>query len=204
VPVKSELRILILEDVASEVVLINHELRRGGFTFRSKRVETEEDFLHELQHEPPDVILSDHGLPGLDTFQALAVARKKCPDVPFIFVTGSMGEERAVEALKSGATDYILKGRLSNLAPAVKKALEQVAEREKQKQIEAEREQSVTELQNALDRLKALNGILTMCASCNKIHTTDGTWISLEDYVETHLGITFSQSACPDCVQKPR
>jgi len=134
--VKNELRILIVEDVASDVILMNHELRRGGFNFRSKRVDTKGEFLRELEREPPDVILSDHGLPGFDGFTALAIAREKCPEVPFIFVTGSLGEERAVETLKGGATDYVLKNHMVNLAPAVRHAL-RVAE-EKQKLATAE------------------------------------------------------------------
>ncbi|MEW6305523.1 MAG: PAS domain S-box protein [Verrucomicrobiota bacterium] len=128
---------LIIEDVAADVVLINHELRRGGLAFRSKRVDSREAFLHELQHHPPDLILSDHGLPGFDGFSALAIAKDKCPDVPFIFVTGTMGEEVAVQTFKSGATDYVLKNRMgTNLIPAVQRALREAEERLRHKQVE--------------------------------------------------------------------
>ncbi len=126
---KKEIRILVVEDVATDVVAINHELRRGGFNFRSKRVETKEAFLHELQHHRPDLILSDHGLPGFDGFTALAIAKDKCPDVPFIFVTGALGEETTIDTFESGATDYVLKDRMSKLAPAVQRALLEAEER---------------------------------------------------------------------------
>ena len=123
-------KILIVEDVASDVIHINHELRKGGLSFRSRRVETKEAFLEEIQQNPPDLVLSDHGLPQFDGFTALALARDQCPDVPFIFVTGSRGEEVAIETFESGATDYVLKSRLStNLFPAVRRALREAEER---------------------------------------------------------------------------
>lgn len=132
------LQILVLEDVSADVILINHELRRGGFDFQSTRVETRDDFIQEIERNPPDVILSDHGLPAFDGFSALAIAKDKCPDTPFIFVTGSMGEEVAIDSLRSGATDYVLKARLPNLAPAVQRALRLADERARRKQAEKE------------------------------------------------------------------
>jgi PAS domain S-box-containing protein len=134
--VNKELNILIMEDVAADVVMINHELRKGGLAFRSKRVETRDNFIRELRESPPDLIFSDHGLPAFDGFSALAIAREKCPDTPFIFVTGSMGEEMAIETFKSGATDYVLKSRLSNLVPAVQRALHLAEERTRRRQAE--------------------------------------------------------------------
>lgn len=141
-PVKKELRILVLEDVAADVVLLNRELRAGGFAFQTKRVETRDEFLHELAQNSPDLILSDHGLPGFDGFSALSLARDRCPDTPFIFVTGSMGEELAIDSLRSGATDYVLKTRISNLVPAVERALRLAEERTRRKQAERELRES--------------------------------------------------------------
>ena len=126
---KKELRILFVEDVPADAVLVNHELRRAGLAFRMKRVETKEIFLRELEMNPPDLILSDHGLPSFDGFTALELAKKKCPNAPFIFVTNSRGEETAIETFESGATDYVLKNHLSKLAPAVHRALRESRER---------------------------------------------------------------------------
>ncbi len=134
--VNKELRILILEDNASDVVLINRELRQSGLAFRSIRVETREGFIRELEEDPPDLIFSDHGLPTFNGFAALALAQQKCPEIPFIFVTGSAQEEMAVETFKKGATDFVLKGRLSNLAPAVQRALQLVEERARRREAE--------------------------------------------------------------------
>ncbi|HVU34845.1 MAG TPA: PAS domain S-box protein [Opitutaceae bacterium] len=139
---KKELRILVLEDVPADVVLIDHELRQAGLSFEVKRVETREQFLREIRGGPPDVILSDHGLPTFDGFSALALAREKCPDVPFIFVTGSMGEELAIDSLREGAVDYVLKSRISNLVPAVERALRLADERTRRKQAERELRES--------------------------------------------------------------
>ncbi|PYL00297.1 MAG: hypothetical protein DME19_05585 [Verrucomicrobia bacterium] len=140
--VNKELRILILEDVATDVVMINRELRKNGLAFRSIRVERREDFVRELQEEPPDLIFSDHGLPDFNGFAALALAQKMCPEIPFIFVTGSETEEMAVETFKKGATDFVLKGRMSNLAPAVQRALQLVEERKRRKEAEQALEKS--------------------------------------------------------------
>lgn len=130
------LRILIIEDTLADVVLINSELRKAGLSFRSKRVETKDSFLKEIRNEPPDLILADHGLPSFDSFTALAMAHDECPQVPFIFVTGALGEEMAIETFKSGATDYVLKNQLHNLVPAVQRAIRQAEERTKREQTE--------------------------------------------------------------------
>lgn len=140
--VKKELRILILEDLAADVILINSELRRGGIPFHMKRVETREEFQQEITHDPPDLILSDHGLPSFDGFSAMSIAHARCPDTPFIFVTGSMGEELAIDSLRSGATDYVLKSRLAKLVPAIQRALHLAEEQTKRKQAEKELRES--------------------------------------------------------------
>jgi PAS domain S-box-containing protein len=115
----------MVEDEAHDAALVEHALKDGGFDFTFRRVDTEEDFLKELQTFRPAVILSDHGLPAFDGFAALSIAQNKLPDVPFIFVTGSLGEEMAIKALKTGATDFVLKHHLTTLPPAVHRALRQ-------------------------------------------------------------------------------
>jgi PAS domain S-box-containing protein len=139
---KKDLRILMLEDVPADAELIDSALRHGGFPFQAKRVDTREEFLREIEGRPPDVILSDHGLPSFDGFAALSITREKCPDTPFIFVTGSMGEQVAVNSLRDGATDYVLKTQLTSLAPAVQRALQLSEEKRKRKQAEIERHES--------------------------------------------------------------
>src|SRR5262245_57348232 len=102
---KSRIRILMIEDAQTDFLLVKTALKKGGMSFESTRVDLEERFLHEIEHRRPDVILSDHGLPAFDGFQALALAQQRCADVPFIFVTGAMGEAVAIDSLRMGATD---------------------------------------------------------------------------------------------------
>jgi PAS domain S-box-containing protein len=135
--IEKKLRILMIEDEARDATLVQHTLKGQGFEFLFKRVETEGDFLRELERFKPSVILSDHGLPAFDGFTALSLAQKNAPDVPFIFVTGSLGEEMTIKALKSGATDFVLKHRLATLPPAVHRALRQAEFRLQRKQAEA-------------------------------------------------------------------
>jgi signal transduction histidine kinase len=125
-------------------------LRKGGFHFSLVRVQTEEDFLRELGGRRPDVILSDYSLPSFDGYSALRIAKEKCPEIPFIFVTGTMGEEVAIETLKNGATDYVLKTRLARLAPSVHRALREAQER-------LDRERAEEQLRESHKQLRALS-----------------------------------------------
>ncbi len=139
----------MVEDEAHDVTLVEHALRQGGFDFCLKRVETQADFQRELARFRPAVILSDHGLPAFDGFSALAIAQKEAPDVPFIFVTGSLGEETTIKALKSGATDFVLKHHLNTLPPAVHRAL-------RQSQFHLERQRAEQALLSSEERYRSL------------------------------------------------
>ena len=144
-----DLKILILEDVPFDAELINRELERSGMKFSSRRVEEKKDYLNELNEFKPDIILADHSLPHFDGISALRIAKNKCPDVPFIFVSGKMGEDFAIEALKCGATDYVLKGSLSKIVHAVNRALEEVKEHSKRKMAEEALRNSLRQLKEA-------------------------------------------------------
>jgi PAS domain S-box-containing protein len=133
---KRELRILILDDVRTDAELMVFELTEAGMAFESKYVPDKASFLRALEEFSPDIILSDYSLPSFDGFSAMKIARGKFPDVPFIFVSGALGEELAIELLKKGATDYVLKNRLSRLAPAVTRAIQEVSERTERKRAE--------------------------------------------------------------------
>ncbi len=117
------LRILMLEDTSSDAELAERELRKGGISFVSKRVETRESFVRALEEFHPDVILSDYSLPDFNGLDALAIVRQEHPEVPMIMVTGALSDIGAVELIHAGAKDYVLKDRLARLAPAVQRAL---------------------------------------------------------------------------------
>lgn len=155
---EKRLRLLMLEDVATHAELIERELRKAQIEFSTKRVATREDFLRALEDFDPDLILADYALPSFDGIAALGIAREKHPEVPFIFVSGAIGEERAIETLKQGATDYVLKQRLSRLVPAVHRAVEEVEERHKRKRAEEALQQSQ---ERRRIRLEITNAIIT-------------------------------------------
>ena len=118
-----KLSILILEDVESDAKLMERALHTGGIAFSARRVETREGFLRALDEGRPDLILADFKLPHFDGRAALQIALERLPDVPVIIVTGALVDNDAVELLRDGAADYILKDRLSRLAPAARRAL---------------------------------------------------------------------------------
>ncbi len=129
------LRVLILEDVRADAELVVHELRRAGFAPDWRMAATEADYLTALEL-PPEIIFADYRLPGFDAMAALRLLQQRGLDVPFIVVTGYI-EEDALECMKAGATDYLLKDRLARLGQVVENALEQRALREARRQAEA-------------------------------------------------------------------
>src|ERR1700741_559430 len=130
------LHILHVEDDTVDAELTQDTLETEGVACDVTRVETESTFLVALHKGGFDLILADYALPSFDGLSALRIARQQQPDLPFIFVSGTMGEEVAIEALKIGATDYVLKTRLSRLVPSVHRALREAKERLNQKQTE--------------------------------------------------------------------
>jgi PAS domain S-box-containing protein len=134
---ESPLRVLQLEDDHRDAELVRETLEAGGVTCQLTRVETETDFVASLKENQFGLILADYSLPSFDGLSALKIARQNWPDVPFIFVAGTLGEEIAIEALKIGATDYVSKTGLSRLVPSVKRALREGKER---RELSAERE----------------------------------------------------------------
>ena len=126
---KEELRILLLEDSPLDAGIIEEHLRSGADRVSSRRVETEASFRVALREFLPDLVLLDNQLPAYSGMEALKFAVELCPKVPVIFISGTIGEERAIELIKFGATDYLLKDRLSRLVPAVQRAIREVIER---------------------------------------------------------------------------
>src|SRR5215468_793146 len=136
------LRILLVEDLATDAELALRELRRASIAFEWRRVQTAEELEHECASFNPDVVLSDFSLPRFNGMLALDSVRKLLPDVPFIFVSGTIGEETAIESLRSGATDYVLKSNLSRLASAVQRAVQESRERAALRSAEAQVQRS--------------------------------------------------------------
>lgn len=122
---KELLRILHLEDSKIDAELVAAKLQEDGLSSTIDLVETRDDYAARLARGDFDVILADYTLPSFDGLSALRMARDRYPEVPFIFVSGTIGEDRAVETFKNGATDYVLKGHLSRLVPSIRRALKE-------------------------------------------------------------------------------
>src|ERR1700719_2090575 len=136
---KSRLRILYLEDDPRDAELVQETLASNGIRCHVTRVDTKADFIASLEQGGFDLILADYSLPSFDGLSALKIAQQNWPDVPFIFVAGTLGEDVAIEALKIGATDYVSKTGLSRLVSSVKRALREAQER---KELSTERKRA--------------------------------------------------------------
>ncbi len=132
------LRILILEDEPSDAELEQRLLERAGLDFTAIVVDTEEAFVRQLEDFHPEVILSDISLPGFSGENALKLTRERYPHVPFIFLSGVLGDEAAVELLRQGATDYVLKDRPARLATVVRRAVGEAGQRAERARLEAQ------------------------------------------------------------------
>ena len=131
-------RILMLEDNVRDAELMIAELKRVGFKFQCERFQTEQDFLARLDGGY-DLILSDYSMPGFTGLRALELLKERTDlDIPFIIISGTIGEETAVGAIKDGAADYLLKDRIGRLGPAVSRALREVEERREKKRLQAQ------------------------------------------------------------------
>lgn len=130
--------ILHLEDSDLDAAIVKHRLDKSGLSFTLERAADRAGFLSLVRGRTFDLILSDYQVPGFGGLEALSAARETCPDTPFIFVSGAMGEDLAVETLRQGATDYVLKDRLTRLPAAIERALEEARERIKRRRIEAD------------------------------------------------------------------
>ena len=179
----TELRVLLIEDSEPDSELTIRRLDAAGFKCTYRRVIDEQEMRSALSEGLPDLILSDFSLPGFGGMTALAVARVEAPDVPFIFLSGTIGEEVAIEALKCGAIDYVLKSNLMRLVPAVKRALAD-AELRRTSQL-AERQ--VARLTGVLQMLSGINAALLriqnrdelLNETCRLAHRVGGYAISM-------------------------
>jgi PAS domain S-box-containing protein len=146
---EKELHILILEDLPSDAELAQKELKTVLKNYTVKVVDTEEGFVQALATFKPDLIISDYQLPSFDGLSALKITQDKSPFTPFVILTGSMNEDTAVECMKAGADDYVIKEHIKSLGPAVLNAMEN-------KKIELERKQTEEKLKDSEEHLKIL------------------------------------------------
>src|SRR5467141_122030 len=184
------IRVLLAEDVAADAELEIRELKRAGLRVTPRIVDRPDDFVAALREFTPHVILSDFSMPGFDGMEALALAREISPDTPFVFVSGTIGEEYATRAIKGGATDYVLKNNLVRLPVAVTRALDEARER-------GERRHAKAELDVARDRLRereaGLRRAQVMAKLGHVITGADGAFESWSETLPPLIGVEPSQ-----------
>ena len=170
----SPLRILLLEDDPTDAALIQELLEADNIVCEVTRVQTRTEYLSGLEDFAIDLILADYKLPSFDGLSALKLAQNVRPSLPFIFVSGMLGEEVAIEALKIGATDYVLKSWLSRLAPSVKRALREAGDRARRKRAEEALRRSEMYLAEAQGLSRT--GSFGWERSSGEIHWSDETY----------------------------
>ena len=200
---EKEIRIIFVEDVPADAIAVERALRTRGMAVQLERVDSKEAFIYQLESaRPPDVILSDHGLPTFDGFAALAIAQEKCPDVPFIFVTNALTWEMDIDKLVQGVTDFVPKKELNILASTVRRALFHANVIRQSKAKTEESDQLVAKLLALLAEYEPNGGYLPICANCKKIRDTGNLWQPPEAFFKDRLGLKFTHGICPDCVRK--
>ena len=181
-------RVLLLEDRDTDAELVERALRKAGFAYTFDRAKGEADFLAKLD-PPPHVIISDYYVPGCDALHALRLVRSRGLDIPFILVSGVIGEARALEAMRLGATDFLLKDRLGRLGSAMRTALEVAALRRKASGARQQLERSESEFREAFD-----NAAIGMALT-----TLDGRWLKANAAFAAITGYTTDELQQGDC-----
>lgn len=131
-----KIKILILEDNPNDAKLLQRELKKSGLNFSSEVVETREEYINVLDNFEFHIILADYSLPSFDGVSAFHIKQEKFPDIPFIIVSASIGEESAVELIRDGITDYALKDKLFSLSPKITRALKEAIEIKEKREVE--------------------------------------------------------------------
>lgn len=190
------IRILLVEDQPADAELITRALQRAGTELKAQRVESRDELLKALRRFGPDIVLSDFTLPGFDGLEALELVREKDPGLPFVFVSGTLGEDRAIEALKRGATDYILKNNLNRLPSAVRRALDEAANRRAMQAAEEELRSSARRLR---DIVEASQDWIWELDAAGRFTFSNGTVQNILGYrPEEILGHEFDELLHPD------
>lgn len=151
------LRVLMVEDREDDMHLLLLHLKRGGYEPTYCRVDTAQAMLEQLRTQQWEIVLADYNMPDFSGLQALKIAQESGLDIPFIIVSGAIGEELAVAAMKAGAHDYLLKDKLARLVPALERALKDAAERKRLRQVEELRSELERELQQAKEQAELAN-----------------------------------------------
>ena len=191
----SPLRVLVVEDSEDDVLLIVRELRRSGYDLTYRQVQTAEEMRSALSQEPWDVVIADYAMPRFSGMAALEVLRQSELDLPFIIVSGTIGEDVAVAAMKAGAHDYVLKDNLARLGPAVRRELQEAAERRARRQAEKSLQESEARFRRMADSIQ--DG-LTIIERGQVVYVNDRACEIVGYPRHEYIKMTFPQFAAPE------
>tara|TARA_Y100000294_G_C8535487_1_gene328872 strand:- start:521 stop:1189 length:669 start_codon:yes stop_codon:yes gene_type:complete len=201
----SMLRILLVEDSEHDRNAFKRAFKKSQISYSITECERSEEAIQKLRTDASsfDILVSDHGMPGMSGLDFLKELIANKTTFPLVLLTGSGSEQIAVEALKAGIDDYIIKddygGYLELLPVTLQKIVEKYNDKVLRIQAEEEREKLVYELKRALDDVKKLSGLLPICASCKKIRDDNGYWTQIESYIKKNSEADFTHSICPGC-----
>jgi len=196
--VSPTIKALLIADNPGDARLLQEELWDAqSEKFDLSIVDRLSDALDRLTTEQFDVVLLDLTLPDSQGFSTFTKVHAKAPDTPIVVLTGLNDEIIAVQAVRDGAQDYLVKGDVKGetLVRSMRYAIER-------NRMERERERLIAELQAALAEIKTLSGLLPICASCKKIRDDKGYWAQIETYIQKHSDAKFSHGICPDCFER--
>lgn len=188
---KEHIKVLLIEDNPDDAYLFREMLRDiGDVSVDIRHSEKLSSALDNLSAEHFDIVVSDLGLPdsqGIETFQRIHTS---CPDTPIIMLTGMSDEDLAIEAVRGGAQDYLVKGRGGGdlLIRSMRYAIQ--------------RQKMIAQLEKSIKEIKALRGLIPMCAWCRNIRDDKGYWLKVEKYIEEHTDASFTHGICPRCMKK--
>jgi sigma-B regulation protein RsbU (phosphoserine phosphatase) len=182
------LRVLIVTDSEDDALLLSLELKRGGFEVNYRRVDTEKDMINALKSEVWDLVISDYMMPNFSGLDALKVLKWQGFDLPFILVSAKVGEERVVEAIKAGASDYILKDKLARLVPAVRRELQEAKSRQEQGRVEKALEDSEEKYQLILAEEELSRAFFALTEQAVIVCDVNGIIIRASEVAKTICG----------------
>jgi len=200
---KPPLRLLLVEDEPAHAVAIQHSFGTGETETQIEVVRTLEEFRRHSAGRRPDLALLDLNLPDGKAVEVLTNPPEDGP-FPIIVMTSYGSEQSAVQAIKAGALDYVVKSpeSFAEMPHTVARALREWTLLKERQDTVAAQKQLITELEDALSKVKTLSGLLPICSGCNKIRDDKGYWSQVEGYIQEHTDAQFTHGLCPDCVRK--
>ena len=204
---KKAIRILLVEDVKTDAEMVQRVLQTSEQFSEVSWSPDPEEALARILEAPSsfDIVITDYSMPSLNGLELCQELINKKVPLPLVILTGTGNESLAVQALKAGVDDYIIKdvegGYLKLLPVVIPEVINNYQNRLACKKAEEEKEKLIVELQEALAEVKKLSGLLPICASCKKIRDDKGYWNQIEIYIEQHSDALFSHGICPDCLK---